>query len=86
MCSAHGDVNRGPGLGILTSVEYSLRERPKFTDFSTRRDWSLITAGRGATKWEGGGTSEVLPLRKGGQAEKVIAMLKRGEGGGHNKF
>ena len=44
------------------------------------RDWSLIT-GRGATKREGGGAREVLPLRKGG-AEKVLAMLK----GGHNKF
>ena len=32
-------------------------------------DWSLIT-GRGATKWQGGGASEVLPLEKGG-TEKV---------------
>ena len=35
----------------------------------------------GATKREGGGAREVLPLRKGG-AEKVLAMLK----GGHIKF
>ena len=42
------------------------------------RDWSLIT-GRGATKREGGGAREVLPLRKGGRgAEKVLAMLKGG--------
>ena len=34
-----------------------------------------------ATKREGGGAREVLPLRKGG-AEKVLAMLK----GGHKKF
>ena len=40
----------------------------------------------GATKREGGrGAREVLPLRKGG-AEKVLAMLKGGGGGGHNKF
>ena len=31
----------------------------------------------GATKREGGGACEVLPLRKGG-AEKVLAMLKGG--------
>ena len=31
--------------------------------------------GGGATKREGG--SEVLPLQKGGRAEKVLAMLKR---------
>ena len=35
----------------------------------------------GATKWEGGGAREVLPLRK-GWAEKVLAMLK----GGHKSF
>ena len=45
------------------------------------RDWSLIT-GRGATKREGGGACEVLPLRKGGGMEKVLAMLK---GGGAQK-
>ena len=38
--------------------------------------------GGGATKREGGGACEVLPLRKRG-LEKVLAMLK---GGGHNKF
>ena len=31
----------------------------------------------GATKREGGGAREVLPLRKGG-AEKVLAILKGG--------
>ena len=35
----------------------------------------------GATKREGGGAREVLPLRKGG-AEKVLAILKEG----HKKF
>ena len=35
----------------------------------------------GATKREGGGACEVLPLRKGG-VENVLAMLK----GGHKKF
>ena len=38
------------------------------------RDWSLIT-GRGATKREGGGGSEVLPLKNPGEV-----------GGGRNKF
>ena len=32
---------------------------------------------RGATKRDGGGASEVLPLRK-GEAENVLAMLKGG--------
>ena len=40
-----------------------------------RRDWSLIT-GRGATKREGGGACEVLPLWKGGAAATVLAILK----------
>ena len=31
------------------------------------RDWSLITGRGGATKREGGGAREVLPLRKGGR-------------------
>ena len=36
-----------------------------------------------ATKREGGGAREVLPLRRGGgEAEKVLAMLK----GGYKKF
>ena len=37
------------------------------------RDWSLIT-GRGGYK-TGGRAREVLPIRKGGVAEKVLAML-----------
>ena len=42
------------------------------------RDWSNIKGrGGGASKLEGG-ACEVLPLRKGGVAEKVEAMLKRG--------
>ena len=51
------------------------------------RDWSLIT-GRGATKREGGGAREVLPLRKGGGgksfshaeggAQKVLGYILRG--------
>ena len=40
----------------------------------------LLRGGGGATKREGGGAREVLPLRKRG-AEKVLAMLK----GGHKK-
>ena len=42
-------------------------------------DWSLIT-GRGGYEMAGG-SSEVLPLQKGG-AEKVLAVRKRG----HKKF
>ena len=38
--------------------------------------------GEGGYKTGGGGTCEVLPLRKGG-AEKVLAMLKGGE---HKQF
>ena len=46
----------------------------QFTRYMYLRDWSLITGrGGGATKQEGGGAREVLPLRKGG-------------GGGRNKF
>ena len=41
------------------------------------RDWSLIT-GRGGLQNGRGGACEVLPLRKGGGAEKVLAMLKGG--------
>ena len=33
-----------------------------------------------------GGASEVLPLRKGGEGEKVLAMLKGVGGGVHKKF
>ena len=41
---------------------------PSFLSNSRQfRDWSLITGrGGGATKREGGGAREVLPLRKGG--------------------
>ena len=47
------------------------------------RDRSLITGrGGGGYKTGGGEASEDLPLRKGGGAEKVLAMLR----GGHNKF
>ena len=45
------------------------------------RDWSLIMGRGGATKGEGRGAREVLPLQKGG-VEKVLAMLK---GGGAQK-
>ena len=38
-----------------------------------------MEGGGGATKREGGGASEVLPLQK-GKAEKVLAMLKGGRG------
>ena len=42
------------------------------------RDWSLIT-GRGlGYKTGGGGDVKFLHLRKGGGAEKVLAMLKGG--------
>ena len=57
----------------------------EFNLISRFRDWSLITGrGGGATKREGGGAREVLPLRK-GEMEKVLAMLKGG-GGGNKKF
>ena len=36
--------------------------------------------GGGATHREGAGVCEVLPLWKGGWAEKVLAMLKGGGG------
>ena len=41
-----------------------------------------LLRGGGATKREGGGAREVLPLRKGGGTENVLAILK----GGHKKF
>ena len=41
--------------------------------------------GRGATKREAGGKSSFIP-RKRGRTEKVLAMLKRGEGGGTTRF
>ena len=41
---------------------------------------SLITGG--GYKTGGGGSREVLPLQKGGGAEKGLAMLK----GGHKRF
>ena len=34
------------------------------------------------TKWEGGGTREVLPLRKGGGGGKSLSDAKGGGGGG----
>ena len=45
------------------------------------RDWSLITGRGGATKREGGHV-KFYPYEKGGGAEKVLAMLKRG----HKRF
>ena len=51
------------------------------------RDWSLITGreaggvlqnGREGSYKTGRGACEVLPLRKGGRAKKVLAMLKGG--------
>ena len=52
------------------------------TNLYTRvRDWSLIT-GRGGYKTGGGGHVKFYPYKKGGGAEKVLAILK----GGHNKF
>ena len=43
----------------------------------TLRDWSLITGRGGATKREGGGAREVLPLEKGGGGKS----FSRAEGG-----
>ena len=40
---------------------------------SILRDWSLRG---GLQNGRGGGACEVLPLRKGGGVEKVLAMLK----------
>ena len=62
---------------------------PFFLIFTNLRDWSLITGrGGGATKWQGGGAREVLPLRKGGGkkslrhseggAQKVLGLFLRG--------
>ena len=48
------------------------------------RDWSLITERRGATKQEGGGASEVLPLQRGGGRKSFIHA--EGGGGGHKTF
>ena len=41
------------------------------------REWSLITGRGGATKREGGGAREVLPLRK-GRAEKRFSHSEGG--------
>ena len=38
------------------------------------RDWSLMTGRGGATKRGGGGSSEVLPLRKGGGATNAYLL------------
>ena len=43
--------------------------------FINVREWSLITGRGGGYKTGGGGAREVLPLRKGGGAEKVLAIL-----------
>ena len=49
-------------------------------DFSIYlRDWSLITGRRGGCKM-GGWHVKFYPYEKGGGAEKVLAMLKRGRG------
>ena len=49
------------------------------------RDWSLITGRGGATKQEAEGNVNFYPYeKKGGGAEKVLAMLKGG--GGHKTF
>ena len=45
------------------------------------RDWSLITGRGGGYKTGGGGAREVLPLRKGGGAEKSLC---HSEGGAQN--
>ena len=64
--------------------------------FSAIRDWSLITGSGGGGYKTGGGSREVLPLRKGGRAQycrggaKSFHSLKEGaqkvipclEGGG----
>ena len=43
------------------------------------RDRSLITGGGGgATKWEGGHVKFYPSKKRGGGAEKVLAMLKEG--------
>ena len=48
------------------------------------RDWSLITGREGATKQEGGGACEVLPLRNGGGGE--ISFSHAEGGGGTTSF
>ena len=45
------------------------------------REWSLIT-GRGGLQNGRGGTSSCNPTKRGGGAEKVLAILK----GWHKKF
>ena len=49
--------------------------------WALRFTWGLVTSygEEGTTKWEGG-ACEVFPLRKGGGAEKVLAILKGGRG------
>ena len=46
------------------------------------RDWSLITGRGGGLQNGRGGTLSFTPTKKGGGAEKVLAVLK----GGHKKF
>ena len=67
-------------MTILTTYfqdQYFLFLCPRYLYTCILRDWSLIT-GRGATKREGGGHVKFYPYEKGGGAEKVLAMLKRG--------
>ena len=66
---------------MLCSFEGPFEVAPNVQGHSTKGLVTNYGEGGGATKREGGGAREVLPLRKGG-AQKVLAMLK----GGHNKF
>ena len=70
---------------VLKTVVYSpgfVNNEFLIDQYSLLRDWSLITGrGGGATKREGGGACEVLPLQKWGR-KKVLALLK----GGLKKF
>ena len=44
------------------------------------RDWSLITGRGGGYRTGGGGHVKFYPYEKGGEAEKVLAILKGGGG------
>ena len=67
-----------PSVSRHSSSQLHLPQKKKV------RDWSLITGRWGPTKRDG--VREVLPLRKGGGAEKTLAMLKGGGGGGTTSF